>query len=184
MPIKLGSFDVVIGMDWLSKYHAKIICDEKVIHIPIDGETLIIRGDRSKTRLSPHSRCFPIIACRRGEREKRVGDDYVSYRRFEAGIWDCDHGAKGRVGEAGLGGGSSSPIVEIICVHIEDTVMHARCAYNNVVRSAANMIRRGGRENSMMQDIKGCKEACGHDSALVPNSGRANEYSERGTECI
>ncbi|GKB16255.1 putative reverse transcriptase domain-containing protein [Tanacetum coccineum] len=44
MPIKLGSFDVVIGMDWLSKYHARIICDEKVVHIPIDGETLIIRG--------------------------------------------------------------------------------------------------------------------------------------------
>ncbi|GJR35437.1 reverse transcriptase domain-containing protein [Tanacetum coccineum] len=43
MPIKLGSFDVVIGMDWLSKYHAKILCDEKVVHIPIDGETLIIR---------------------------------------------------------------------------------------------------------------------------------------------
>ncbi|GJU65627.1 reverse transcriptase domain-containing protein [Tanacetum coccineum] len=33
MPIKLGSFDVVIGMDWLSKYHARIICDKKVIHI-------------------------------------------------------------------------------------------------------------------------------------------------------
>ncbi|GJZ51523.1 putative reverse transcriptase domain-containing protein [Tanacetum coccineum] len=45
MPIKLGSFDVVIGMDWLSKYHARIICDEKVVHIPIDGETLIIRED-------------------------------------------------------------------------------------------------------------------------------------------
>ncbi|GJX59944.1 reverse transcriptase domain-containing protein [Tanacetum coccineum] len=43
MPIKLGSFDVVIGMDWLSKYHARIICDEKVVHIPIDGETLIVR---------------------------------------------------------------------------------------------------------------------------------------------
>ncbi|GJW91689.1 reverse transcriptase domain-containing protein [Tanacetum coccineum] len=38
MPIKLGSFDVVIGMDWLSKYHARIIYDEKVVHIPIDGE--------------------------------------------------------------------------------------------------------------------------------------------------
>ncbi|GJV48553.1 reverse transcriptase domain-containing protein [Tanacetum coccineum] len=49
MPIKLSSFDVVIGMDWLSKYHARILCDEKVVHIPIDGETLIIRGDRSKT---------------------------------------------------------------------------------------------------------------------------------------
>ncbi|GJT16579.1 putative reverse transcriptase domain-containing protein [Tanacetum coccineum] len=46
MQIKLDSFDVVIGMDWLSKYHAKILCDEKVVHIPIDNETLIIRGDR------------------------------------------------------------------------------------------------------------------------------------------
>ncbi|GKE20072.1 reverse transcriptase domain-containing protein, partial [Tanacetum coccineum] len=43
MPIKLSSFDVVIGMDWLSKYHAKILYDEKVVHIPINGETLIIR---------------------------------------------------------------------------------------------------------------------------------------------
>ncbi|GKB52202.1 putative reverse transcriptase domain-containing protein, partial [Tanacetum coccineum] len=45
MPIKLSSFDVIVGMDWLSKYHARIICDEKIVHIPIDGETLIIRGD-------------------------------------------------------------------------------------------------------------------------------------------
>ncbi|GJR04504.1 reverse transcriptase domain-containing protein [Tanacetum coccineum] len=44
MPIRLGSFDVVIGMDWLSKYHARIIRDEKVVHIPIDSETLIIRA--------------------------------------------------------------------------------------------------------------------------------------------
>ncbi|GJU04278.1 putative reverse transcriptase domain-containing protein [Tanacetum coccineum] len=57
MPIKLGSFDVVIGMDWLSKYHARIIYDEKVVHIPIDGETLIIRGAapiaRAPCRLAP-----------------------------------------------------------------------------------------------------------------------------------
>ncbi|GKA87755.1 reverse transcriptase domain-containing protein [Tanacetum coccineum] len=55
MPIKLGSFDVVIGMDWLSKYHARIICDEKIIHIPIVGETLIIRAPvaRAPYRLAP-----------------------------------------------------------------------------------------------------------------------------------
>nr|GEV48813.1 putative reverse transcriptase domain, ribonuclease H-like domain, aspartic peptidase domain protein [Tanacetum cinerariifolium] len=53
MPIKLGSFDVVISMDWLSKYHAKIICDEKVIHIPINGETLIIQVARAPYRLAP-----------------------------------------------------------------------------------------------------------------------------------
>ncbi|GJS89605.1 putative reverse transcriptase domain-containing protein [Tanacetum coccineum] len=46
MPIKLGSFDVVIDMDWLSKYHARIICDEKFVHIPINGETLIIRDNQ------------------------------------------------------------------------------------------------------------------------------------------
>nr|GEU67482.1 reverse transcriptase domain-containing protein [Tanacetum cinerariifolium] len=48
MLIKLGSFEFIIGMDWLSKYHARIICDEKVVHIPIDDETLIIRGDRTQ----------------------------------------------------------------------------------------------------------------------------------------
>nr|GFA03549.1 putative reverse transcriptase domain-containing protein [Tanacetum cinerariifolium] len=46
MPIKLDGFDVVIGMDWLSKYHAKIICDEKIVHIPIDDETLIIQDEK------------------------------------------------------------------------------------------------------------------------------------------
>ncbi|GJZ89792.1 putative reverse transcriptase domain-containing protein [Tanacetum coccineum] len=61
MPIKLGSFNVVIGMDWLSKYHARIICDEKVVHLPIDSETLIIRGDQSKTRLN-------LISCIKTER--------------------------------------------------------------------------------------------------------------------
>nr|GEU65022.1 hypothetical protein [Tanacetum cinerariifolium] len=43
-PIENNGFDVVVCMDWLSKYHAKIIYDEKVVHIPIDDETLIIRA--------------------------------------------------------------------------------------------------------------------------------------------
>ncbi|GJY91812.1 putative reverse transcriptase domain-containing protein [Tanacetum coccineum] len=57
MPIKLGSFHIVIGLDWLSKYHARIICDEKVVHIPIDGETLIIREDIPAVR--EFSEVFP-----------------------------------------------------------------------------------------------------------------------------
>nr|GEZ76650.1 hypothetical protein [Tanacetum cinerariifolium] len=51
-PIKLDSFNVVIGMDWLSKYHAKILCDEKFVHIPINGKTLIIQA-RAPYRLAP-----------------------------------------------------------------------------------------------------------------------------------
>ncbi|GJY48370.1 putative reverse transcriptase domain-containing protein [Tanacetum coccineum] len=53
----LAHFDVVIGMDLLSKYHARIICDKKVVHIPINGETLIIQGAtpvaRAPYRLAP-----------------------------------------------------------------------------------------------------------------------------------
>nr|GEW95733.1 putative reverse transcriptase domain-containing protein [Tanacetum cinerariifolium] len=41
--------------------HAKILYDEKVVHIPIDGETLIIQGDRSKTRLNLISCIKPKI---------------------------------------------------------------------------------------------------------------------------
>ncbi|GKE08528.1 hypothetical protein Tco_1412079, partial [Tanacetum coccineum] len=60
------SFDVVISMDWLSKYRAKILCDEKVVHIPIDnGESLIIRVERKsdKKRLDdiPLVKEFPDI---------------------------------------------------------------------------------------------------------------------------
>nr|GEX54945.1 putative reverse transcriptase domain-containing protein [Tanacetum cinerariifolium] len=68
MPIKLGSFDVVIGMDWLSKYHAKIICDEKVVHILIEDETLIIRAqvmeknsDEKRLENIPVVREFPDV---------------------------------------------------------------------------------------------------------------------------
>ncbi|GJU32092.1 putative reverse transcriptase domain-containing protein [Tanacetum coccineum] len=46
MPIELGSFDVIIGIDCLAKYHALIICDEKVVGIPYGDEVLIIREKR------------------------------------------------------------------------------------------------------------------------------------------
>ncbi|GKF16500.1 putative reverse transcriptase domain-containing protein, partial [Tanacetum coccineum] len=39
IPVELSSFDVIIGMDWLAKYHALIVCDEKVIRIPYGDET-------------------------------------------------------------------------------------------------------------------------------------------------
>ncbi|GKF64961.1 reverse transcriptase domain-containing protein, partial [Tanacetum coccineum] len=45
MPVKLGSFDVIIGMDWLVKYYVLIIYDEKVVRIPYRDEVLIIQGD-------------------------------------------------------------------------------------------------------------------------------------------
>ncbi|GJU48871.1 hypothetical protein Tco_1218426 [Tanacetum coccineum] len=33
MPVPLGSFDVIIVMDWLTKYNGVIICDEKIVTV-------------------------------------------------------------------------------------------------------------------------------------------------------
>nr|GFB46175.1 putative reverse transcriptase domain-containing protein [Tanacetum cinerariifolium] len=41
MSVELSSFDVIIGMDWLVKYHAVIICDEKVVRIPYRDEEFL-----------------------------------------------------------------------------------------------------------------------------------------------
>ncbi|GJS80146.1 putative reverse transcriptase domain-containing protein [Tanacetum coccineum] len=47
MPVKLGSFDAIIRMDWLVKYQAIILCAEKIVRTPWGNETLIIHGDGS-----------------------------------------------------------------------------------------------------------------------------------------
>ncbi|GKA75715.1 putative reverse transcriptase domain-containing protein [Tanacetum coccineum] len=47
----------------LSKYHAKILYDEKVVHIPINGETLIIRGYQVMEKKSDKKRLedIPVV---------------------------------------------------------------------------------------------------------------------------
>nr|GEU95166.1 putative reverse transcriptase domain-containing protein [Tanacetum cinerariifolium] len=47
MPIELGSFDVIIRMDWLRRCHAVIVCDEKLVQIPYGNETLTFCGNES-----------------------------------------------------------------------------------------------------------------------------------------
>ncbi|GKA38534.1 hypothetical protein Tco_0731085 [Tanacetum coccineum] len=52
----VGSDTIIRGMDWLSKYHAVIVCDEKLSCLPYSNEPLTIQGDRSESRLN-------IISC-------------------------------------------------------------------------------------------------------------------------
>ncbi|KAD0553100.1 hypothetical protein E3N88_44081 [Mikania micrantha] len=47
IPMTLGSFEVVVGMDWLSKNHAEIVCLEKLIRIPLpSGEMMQVYGEK------------------------------------------------------------------------------------------------------------------------------------------
>nr|GEU49136.1 putative reverse transcriptase domain-containing protein [Tanacetum cinerariifolium] len=68
MPVELGSFDVVIDMDWLAKYHALIVCDEKVVCIPYGDEVLIIRGDNWDDRSK-----LNIISCTKTQKYIQKG---------------------------------------------------------------------------------------------------------------
>ncbi|GKD97343.1 putative reverse transcriptase domain-containing protein, partial [Tanacetum coccineum] len=51
MPIDLRTFDVIIGMDWLVKHDAVIICGKKVVRILYKNKTLIVEGDKGGSRL-------------------------------------------------------------------------------------------------------------------------------------
>ncbi|GJU38027.1 putative reverse transcriptase domain-containing protein [Tanacetum coccineum] len=64
MPVELGSFDIIIGMDCLRKCHAVIVCDEKLVRIPYGDETLIFRGDESND--GRESR-LTIISCSKAQ---------------------------------------------------------------------------------------------------------------------
>ncbi|KAJ9544482.1 hypothetical protein OSB04_024189 [Centaurea solstitialis] len=57
IPIELGSFDAVVGMDWLSQNRATIGCYEKTVRIQLsDGRTLVIEGERP-------NRSLGIVSC-------------------------------------------------------------------------------------------------------------------------
>nr|GEU52394.1 putative reverse transcriptase domain-containing protein [Tanacetum cinerariifolium] len=60
MPVEMGSFDVIIGMEWLVKHHAVIVCDEKLVRVPFDKKFLSFHGDRSNNGYESR---LNIISC-------------------------------------------------------------------------------------------------------------------------
>nr|GEX24590.1 hypothetical protein [Tanacetum cinerariifolium] len=63
---EMDSFDVIISMDWLVKYHALIVCDEKLVRVPFGDEILIFHDDGSNN--GPEYR-LNIISCTKTQRE-------------------------------------------------------------------------------------------------------------------
>nr|GFB36923.1 putative reverse transcriptase domain-containing protein [Tanacetum cinerariifolium] len=51
MPIELGTFNVIVGMDWLVEHNALIVCVKKEVHVPYKNKTLVVKSDSSVSRL-------------------------------------------------------------------------------------------------------------------------------------
>ncbi|GJS86764.1 putative reverse transcriptase domain-containing protein [Tanacetum coccineum] len=64
MPVELGSFDVIIGMDWLRRCHAVIVCDEKLVQVPYGNETLTFCGNKSSNRRESQ---LTVISCSKAQ---------------------------------------------------------------------------------------------------------------------
>ncbi|GJS34336.1 putative reverse transcriptase domain-containing protein [Tanacetum coccineum] len=64
MPVELGSFDVIIGMDWLRRCHAVIVYDEKLVQVPYGNETLTFCGNESSN--GRESR-LTVISCSKSQ---------------------------------------------------------------------------------------------------------------------
>ncbi|GJY94640.1 putative reverse transcriptase domain-containing protein [Tanacetum coccineum] len=64
MPVELGSFDVIIGMDWLRRCHAVIVCDEKLVQVPYGNETLTFRGNESSNERESQ---LTVISCSKAQ---------------------------------------------------------------------------------------------------------------------
>ncbi|GKA03620.1 putative reverse transcriptase domain-containing protein [Tanacetum coccineum] len=64
MPIELGMFNVIIGMDWLVKHDVIIVCGKKVVYIPCGNEMLIVKSDKGYHQLCIKEEDIPITAFR------------------------------------------------------------------------------------------------------------------------
>nr|GEV94187.1 putative reverse transcriptase domain-containing protein [Tanacetum cinerariifolium] len=56
MPIELGTFDVIVGMDWFVEHDALIVCGRKEVHVPYRNKTLVVKRDSGVSRLK-------VISC-------------------------------------------------------------------------------------------------------------------------
>ncbi|GKE14624.1 putative reverse transcriptase domain-containing protein [Tanacetum coccineum] len=71
---RLGSFDVIVGMDWLSYHRGVMVCYEKIVRIPLsNGEILQIQGERPEKDLK-------LLSCIKAD-EKKL-DDICIIRDF------------------------------------------------------------------------------------------------------
>nr|GEX17806.1 putative reverse transcriptase domain-containing protein [Tanacetum cinerariifolium] len=68
MPIELGTFDIVIRMDWLVEHDAVIVCGKKEVHIPVKNEVLVVKRSEGVSRLK-------VISCIKARKYVKKGSN-------------------------------------------------------------------------------------------------------------
>nr|GEX24325.1 reverse transcriptase domain-containing protein [Tanacetum cinerariifolium] len=74
------SFDAIIGMDWLRRHHVMIVCDEKLVLVPFENETLVFHG--AESYIGRESR-LTVISCSK-VREYRAKGCHVFLAQISA----------------------------------------------------------------------------------------------------
>ncbi|GJV05757.1 putative reverse transcriptase domain-containing protein [Tanacetum coccineum] len=64
IPVELGSFDIIISMDWLRRCHAVIVCDEKLVQVPYGNEMLTFCGNKSSNGRESQ---LTVISCSKAQ---------------------------------------------------------------------------------------------------------------------
>ncbi|GKA60947.1 putative reverse transcriptase domain-containing protein [Tanacetum coccineum] len=99
LPFELGSFDVIVGKDWLSKLRAEIVCHERIICIPLPNDNVLeVHDERSKEILKhlasmkddekklediPITRDFPKVFVLHRLHKKILYWDYLPFDRID-----------------------------------------------------------------------------------------------------
>ncbi|KAF5756306.1 putative nucleotidyltransferase, Ribonuclease H [Helianthus annuus] len=71
MPLQLGSFDIIVGMDWLAKHHAEVVRFEKIVRVPLSScKILQVRGEKPASSLK-------LMSCTQAR--KYLRKNYVAF---------------------------------------------------------------------------------------------------------
>nr|GEW12182.1 hypothetical protein [Tanacetum cinerariifolium] len=98
IPFGHGSFDVIVGMDWLIRHKAKIVCHKKVVRISLPhGKILRVLGEKCKEKVrylmsakTEEQKLKDIVVVRKFYEERIAMDFITKFPRTRSGhdaIW-------------------------------------------------------------------------------------------------